>query len=92
MNDGLLKQFSNHKARIIPQKINSRNLFVSYAYSDYSEWSVFAYIDSKDAVKDLNTIRRNIILIGLLGMGAALLFTFFFLGPYPSHFVIWQPN
>lgn len=78
MDDRILSQFSNHKARIIPNTINSRNMFVSYAYSPYSEWSIFAYIDSKEAVKDLNGIRRNIILIGLLGMAAALLFTFFF--------------
>lgn len=78
MDERLLQQFSNHKARIVPQKINSRNMYVSYAYSTYSDWSVFAYIDSKEAVKDLNAIRRNIIFIGLLGMAAALLFTSFF--------------
>lgn len=78
MDESLLAQFSSHKARVLPQKVNSRNMFVSYAYSSYSQWSVFAYIDAKDAVKDLNVIRRNILLIGMLGMAAALLFTFFF--------------
>lgn len=78
MDESLLAQFSSHKARVLPQKVNSRNMFISYAYSSYSQWSVFAYIDAKDAVKDLNVIRRNILLIGMLGMAAALLFTFFF--------------
>lgn len=78
MDESLLAQFSNHKARVLPQKVNSRNMFVSYAYSPYSQWSVFAYIDVKDAVKDLNVIRRNIIFIGILALAAALLFTFFF--------------
>lgn len=78
MDEGLLTQFSNHKARILPQKVNSRNMFISYAYSSYSQWSIFAYIDAKEAIKDLSGIRRNILLIGILGMAAALLFTFFF--------------
>lgn len=78
MDESLIAQFSSHKARVLPQKVNSRKMFISYAYSSYSQWSIFAYIDAKDAVKDLNVIRRNILFIGMLGMAAALLFTFFF--------------
>ncbi|MCL6458228.1 MAG: sensor histidine kinase [Gorillibacterium sp.] len=78
MDSSIMDKFGSHKAHVIPLKVNSADMFVSYAYSSYSQWSVFAYIDAKEAVKDLNGIRRNVLLLGLLGMAVALLFTFFF--------------
>lgn len=80
MDSGMVEKFSSGKAQVIQQKVASRNMFISYAHSAYNQWSVYAYIDAKEAVKDLNTIRRNILLIGLFGIAAALLFTFFFHG------------
>ncbi|MEK5027095.1 sensor histidine kinase [Paenibacillus sp. FSL M7-1046] len=78
MESGMVEKFSSGKAQVIQQKVASRNMFISYAHSAYNQWSVYAYIDAKEAVKDLNSIRRNILLIGLFGIAAALLFTFFF--------------
>jgi two-component system sensor histidine kinase YesM len=78
MDTAIMNKFGSHKAHVIPLQVKDADMFVSYAYSTYSEWSVFAYIDAKEAVKDLNAIRKNIFLLGLLGIVAALLFTFFF--------------
>lgn len=78
MDNRIVEQFSSRQAKVTREKVASRDMFVSYAHSSYSGWSVYAYIDAKEAVKDLTSIRRNILIVGLLGIAAALLFTFFF--------------
>ncbi|WP_162551164.1 cache domain-containing sensor histidine kinase [Paenibacillus tepidiphilus] len=78
MDPGIAGKFGGKEARVIRTGTASRDMFISYSPSAYSGWSVYAYIDAKEAVKDLNAMRRNIVLTGSLGLVAALLFTFFF--------------
>ncbi|MEO3945470.1 histidine kinase [Gorillibacterium sp. CAU 1737] len=75
MDPALMEKFESKKPRILPLKTNSSDSYVSYSHSSYSGWSLFAFIDSKEAVKDLNTVQRKILIIGLLGLAAALAFT-----------------
>lgn len=79
MDPGLLQKFSSHKPHIVPLKSDSAaDTYISYSYSTYSGWSLFAYIDAKEAVKDLSTIQRRIFFVGLCGLAAALAFTIFY--------------
>ncbi|WP_438434451.1 cache domain-containing sensor histidine kinase [Gorillibacterium sp. sgz500922] len=79
MDPGLLQKFSSRKPHIVPLKSDSAaDTYISYSYSTYSGWSLFAYIDAKEAVKDLSTIQRRIFFVGLCGLAAALAFTIFY--------------
>ncbi len=75
MDPDLLEKFASKKPHIVPLKMNSSDTYVSYSYSSYSGWSLFAFIDSKEAVKDLSTIQSRIFFVGLCGLAAALAFT-----------------
>lgn len=78
IDDKLWKSLSGAKTNIIYWTLNDIPTYVVYSSSDYSGWTVVAYIEPEAAVKDLKAVRQSIIMIGLFGIAAALLFTTFF--------------
>ncbi|WP_127530181.1 cache domain-containing sensor histidine kinase [Paenibacillus kobensis] len=52
--------------------------YVAYSTSSYSGWTVAAYIDAADAVKDLKQMQKGNFLIGIFAICAALLLVTFF--------------
>lgn len=52
--------------------------YLVHSESKYSGWQVVAYIDADEAVNSLDKMSHSIMIIGLFGILAALLFTTFF--------------
>jgi two-component system sensor histidine kinase YesM len=74
----LLNKMENHENEMFDWDVNGKHTYISHSASDYSGWSVVAYIDAEEAVKDLEKVKNSIMIIGIFGIIAALLFTTFF--------------
>jgi two-component system sensor histidine kinase YesM len=78
VDENLLKEFSKGKTNIINWDLRDTPTYISYSVSDYSGWTVAAYIEADGAVKDLKKIQKSIVIIGIFGLAASLLLTTFF--------------
>jgi two-component system, sensor histidine kinase YesM len=78
VDENLMKQFGKGKTNIINLNLSDTPTYISYSVSDYSGWTVAAYIGADGAVKDLKKIQETIVIIGIFGLVAALLLTTFF--------------
>lgn len=73
-----LTQIEEKPGRMFESMVDDTPVYVSHASSDYSGWKVIAFIDADEAVADLLSIRKNITIIGVVGILIALLFVSFF--------------
>lgn len=78
VEQNLLEEFGRHNTNIIDWELKGTPTYISYSVSDYSGWTVAAYIDAAGAVKDLKKIQNSNLIIGIFGLIAALLLTVFF--------------
>ncbi|MEX2415031.1 MAG: sensor histidine kinase [Paenibacillaceae bacterium] len=63
---------------LINWNVNDVPAYVAYSTSSYSGLTVVAYTDADAIVKELKKNQNSILIIGLFGIGAALLLTTFF--------------
>ncbi len=78
MESGLFEQMKREKTDLVNWDIQGVPAYVAYSTSTYSGWTIASYIEAADAVKDLKKIQNSALIIGLFGIGAALLLTTFF--------------
>src|SRR5690606_3426848 len=52
--------------------------YISYAHSDYSGWTVLAYIDEDEVYKGVSRLQQTIFWIGIAGLSAGILFITFY--------------
>ncbi|MEH7416255.1 histidine kinase [Neobacillus drentensis] len=69
---------TKHYGSIKKKDVQGKEMYISSYTSTYSNWTVVTYINIADTVKDLNTIKKSTILIGIFGIMASLLLTAFF--------------
>lgn len=77
-DESLLVQFQEHPRSMFEWKLNEVPVYVSHSYSEYSGWRVAAFIGADEAVSELESIQRNITVIGAMGIAGAFLFVTFF--------------
>ncbi|GGG07960.1 sensor histidine kinase [Paenibacillus abyssi] len=78
VNSELFARMKTRDTDLINWDMNDAAAYVPYSTSAYSGWTVASYIDAKDMVNDLENIQKSILVIGLFGIGAAILLTIFF--------------
>jgi two-component system, sensor histidine kinase YesM len=59
-------------------EIDGKSMYISSYTSNYSNWTVVTYIDNAKAVKDLGTMKKSAVLIGIFGIAASVLLASFF--------------
>lgn len=74
----LLKQFRESPGNIFRWREGEKEAYISYSVSEYSGWTVAAYMDPDTVLKDLEKIRQSSVFIGFFGILAALLLVIFF--------------
>ena len=52
--------------------------YISYAHSEYSGWTVMAYIDRSEVYKGVSRLQQTIFWIGIAGLSAGILFITFY--------------
>lgn len=74
----LLEQVKKVPSDMISLTANGEQTYVSYAYSDYSGWTVLAYIDRAEVYEGISRLQRSVIWIGAAGLSVGILFITFY--------------
>lgn len=69
---------SKKNGNITKREVNGKEMYISSYTSNYSNWTVVTYIDIAESVKDLETMKKSAIFIGIFGIAASFLLTSFF--------------
>jgi two-component system sensor histidine kinase YesM len=77
-NPELINSLKLYKNKMFNWELDGERTYVSHSVSEYSGWTVVAYIGAEEAVKDLEIVKNSSMIIGLFGIAAAIVFTIFF--------------
>jgi len=74
----LLEQVRKVPSDMITLSTEDGPAYISYAYSDYSGWTVLAYIDRGEVYEGVSRLQRTILWISIAGLSVGILFITFY--------------